>query len=537
MTIPMPKLTRRNGDWFSRKAIPADIREAYRAAHGVSQEARFRLPSDLPAGEAKKAYGEWVAEVEGRISKLRAAATGRPVAATQRELQAIAGRWYGWFTAQHEAEPSTPEQWENLRDQMEDAWSAGLRGVGHPTEEEDEPIGPAHRRRIRAKLTELSRLPSFLAAEGVTLTEDSMDGLLDGPLPGEFMAALGRLARLASGNFEPDTRHAATPRPSAVKLAGWTVWDAFTAWANERKPAAQTLNRWHGVLDHLHKFVEERDVALITEENAVAWKDALVASGNAQGRTINEVWLTAARTVFSYIVAQKRLTTNPFAGVKVATGKKVPTKGDFTPEEQKIILSATLGDFSAKSSPRYRAAFRWVPWLCAYTGSRPGEITQLRRKDIAQHPDGYWLLHVTMEAGTVKGAVPRTVVLHEHLIEQGFIDFVRKAPDGPLFYDPSLARKASSDPLKPVTAMYVQVRNGLGEWVRELGVVRKDLSPSHSWRHTFKRRAMRAGIEEVLRDAICGHTDGRAKAVYETPSVEDIAAAIARFPRYEIDKA
>ncbi|MEC5293197.1 hypothetical protein, partial [Aurantimonas sp. C2-3-R2] len=27
---------------------------------------------------------------------------------------------------------------------------------------------------------------------------------------------------------------------------------------------------------------------------------------------------------------------------------------------------------------------RWVPWICAYTGARVNEITQLRRQDIKQ---------------------------------------------------------------------------------------------------------------------------------------------------------
>jgi hypothetical protein len=34
-----------NGDYFSRRMIPADVRAAYKATFGLSQEARFRAPA------------------------------------------------------------------------------------------------------------------------------------------------------------------------------------------------------------------------------------------------------------------------------------------------------------------------------------------------------------------------------------------------------------------------------------------------------------------------------------------------------------
>jgi integrase len=56
-----------------------------------------------------------------------------------------------------------------------------------------------------------------------------------------------------------------------------------------------------------------------------------------------------------------------------------------------------------------------------YTGARAGEITQLRGKDVVKH-EGVWAIQITPEAGTVKTGKPRTIPLHEHLIEQGFIE-------------------------------------------------------------------------------------------------------------------
>jgi hypothetical protein len=57
------------------------------------------------------------------------------------------------------------------------------------------------------------------------------------------------------------------------------------------------------------------------------------------------------------------------------------------------------------------------------------------------------------------------VPLHEHIIEQGFLDFVRSRRDGPLFYN--LRRDTTpDDPAKPKRARSVTVVNRLATWVR-----------------------------------------------------------------------
>jgi hypothetical protein len=43
------------------------------------------------------------------------------------------------------------------------------------------------------------------------------------------------------------------------------------------------------------------------------------------------------------------------------------------------------------------AARRWVPWLCAYTGARVNEITQMRSRDV-MIVDGLDCVRITPEA-------------------------------------------------------------------------------------------------------------------------------------------
>lgn len=448
MAILMPNLTRaKNGDWFSRKVIPTDVRDAYQRAYGVRQEERFRR-SDLSQGNAKAEFGQWLADVEGRIAALRSAQAGESQSLTHRELHVLVGRWYDWFIAQHAAHPQTAEVWDYHHEQYQNLVEA-IGGVG----DEQEDVPSWYRPRVLAKVIELSRLPSFLAEAGVKLDAASHDCLLD-TLEPDLIAAMALLRRQSGGNFSVDTYRAKFPTsaPSILagtKLAGWNVWDAFEAWVQERKPAAATINRWRGVFLHLNKFLDGRDVALVTDDDAVDWKNQLVG-GKAGSRTINEVWLTAAHRIFGWVRSQKKISANPFDGVKVAVSKSGPTKGEFTEEDAEAILRATLIPRPPNTSPYQMSATRWVPWLCAYTGSRSGEMTQLRKGDIEQHAAGFWLLHIRPDAGTVKGNSGRTVVLHEHLIEQGFVEFVRKSKAGPLFYDAAVAKaQVVIDPMNP----------------------------------------------------------------------------------------
>jgi integrase len=236
---------------------------------------------------------------------------------------------------------------------------------------------------------------------------------------------------------------------------------------------------------------------------------------------VNDVWLRAARTVVQRAVTRKRLPSNPFSGATVALPRRAPKlrEREFHDEEWRTVLRATLQPSPPRMEPYNAAARRWVPWLCAYTGSRPGEACQLRAEDVALHPAGFWVINITPEAGTVKGGSARIVPLHEHLIEQGFISFAQSKGIGPLFFDPDGRRKVDDDPTNPVRQPWVKSRDKLSEWVRGLGVTDPGISPNHAWRHTYKRRAARSGIERRVRFAMCGHTPTDEGDRYETPSV------------------
>jgi integrase len=348
------------------------------------------------------------------------------------------------------------------------------------------------------------------------------------------MAAILLLERRANKDYSPDTRPSEFPKFDGRKIArpagDISPWQLFEAWVKARQPAASGVNRWRVVLlDLERRFQIAND---ITENDTREWSRQLVTHERG-ARTVNDVWLTAARTVFGWAEKERLIASNPFKGLRVTEPKRVKHRETdaFLPDEWKTILKAASAIGPPKTT--FQGAQRWVPWLCAYSGARPGEITQLRGNDIELRGQVY-VMKLTPEAGTIKTNKARAVPIHEHVIEQGFLEFVRSLRKGALFYNP-VEDKSSPDPMNPKRPRSVSVRRRLGEWVRELGVTDPELKPNHAWRHTFKARADRAGISERMSDYITGHAHRTVGAKYGAPTVEDMEAALKKFPRYEIE--
>lgn len=193
-----------------------------------------------------------------------------------------------------------------------------------------------------------------------------------------------------------------------------------------------------------------------------------------------------------------------------------------------MILAAALMPPVRRLSVERAFAQRWVPWLCAYTGARVNEMTQLRREDVRQI-DGVWTLLITPEAGGVKTNEARTVPVHEHLIAQGFIEAVESKPSGPLFYSRSKERGGS------VRGQHKKVGMFLADWVRNTaGVTDQAVQPNHAWRHTFKTIAFEVGIDERAADYIQGHASKGQGRNYGSNTIPALAAQMTKFPRFDL---
>ena len=208
---------------------------------------------------------------------------------------------------------------------------------------------------------------------------------------------------------------------------------------------------------------------------------------------MHDVWVIAARTVFAWAVDRKLAKQNPFKTVRVSVPRKKVSRPHkaFHADEIKTILRASLAVTDTATASA--ATRRWVPWLCAYTGARVGEITQLRGVDVREQ-EGVKVISITPEAGTVKTGQGRVVPLHEHLIAPGFLNFVASRRNGPLFYNAVKGEPRVSVATSPTKPRYVKARERLATWIRGLGVKDKEVRPNHAWRHSFKQIAARTGI-------------------------------------------
>ena len=528
------------GNYVSRKKLPNDIRDEYGRLFGQRHEAKFFRPASTDKREAQRQFSAWSAEVDGNIIAIRAARDGTGLSLTPAQARKLAGEWYDWFTAKH-AHISV-EEIDRRRDVIVDAFTEPPIGPV-VTEEEYDRFSldelwhefPEVREDIRPVLADVGETAQFLAAKQITLTNAARNLFLDW-LWDDLFAALHRLKRRAQGDYGPDKYAERFPKDTQEPDSGITPWQLFELWVKERQPAAGTVENWRYMLRALNDDFEGRSAGSIQPEEAAAWLRKCVTANTPAGtgqhkrtrtaQTVKNTTAKAVNTVFRWGVRKKHLARNPF---EHAADKLRDTQA-FTPEERSKILSAALAVKAFRK--RDDAARRWVPWLCAYTGARVGEITQLRKSDVIKRGDIH-ALKITPEAGTVKSAQARVVPLHEHLIAQGFLRFVEDHRDGPLFYKPRPTNAAAEvDPLKPKKAPGAQVRQRLADWVRELGVTDEELSPNHGWRHTFKVVGRNAGISDKHLDDICGHAPASVGQGYGRASLEDMDAAIRRLPRY-----
>jgi integrase len=347
----------------------------------------------------------------------------------------------------------------------------------------------------------------------------------------DFFAALTLLARRARGDHGPDKWAEQFPRHEGIADPSLTAWALFERWIAKAKPANSTVDRWRAVFLRLQSDFPDANATALLPEQMQHWANGLINS-NRTAHTVAKIWVRAARTVFAWAVDERLISRNPFVGWHVKVPKKIVTRETkaFTHDEINLILSAALA-----IQPRSKgdAAKRWCPWLAAYSGARMGELTQLRGVDIIVR-DGIHAMKISPEAGTTKTGRARTVPLHEHLIEQGFLAFVKANGNGALFYNELKPLAGSDDPTNPPQQRYVKARQHLARWVRDLGVDDPEVLPNHAWRHTFKAIGFRCGISEKVLDAIMGHAPASVGRGYGEPTLADKAQELRRFPRYKL---
>jgi integrase len=243
--------------------------------------------------------------------------------------------------------------------------------------------------------------------------------------------------------------------------------------------------------------------------------------------TVNLKYLGPVRQLFDWLVADRKVETNPADGIRslqedreAASTKKLP----FKPDQITRIFAST------SKMPRSSALY-WFPLVLLLTGARPNEIAQMLTDDLRlDHNRRPHLSVLSLEddedegdievskeapkdARTVKTAAGRRLIpIHPILIEAGFVDFIkaRQEESGtgvPLFKD-----------LQP---------NKYGNWaaavtkrinrrIDRIGITNHRFS-TYSFRHTFMDACDACGMPAETRMKIMGHQISGMAGIYGNP--------------------
>lgn len=543
MARPMIRSGSRNVQFVQR--IPADVRDRVKGLKlhipvgdvtfpvTVSEnpvDVRVSLRTSDPS-EAKQRHSI----ASAYLSSVWESVRNGPKPLTMKQVSALAGKAYKSIVSHYENEPGSTRLWAN------EAIHARAALTGEYGEASALDASPAEK--IRRGLEERFGVVTdkVLAVHSLTVDPDTRDRLNEQIAYAVVNAADGLIEK-SVGVYRPDVHAEIYPEwpgqgdtppakgreeTSSPSLIG--LVDRWWSEANAAGRSVSTHDSYRATVIRLSEFLGHDNAGAVTTGDILRFKDHRLTAGISL-KTIKDSDLAGLKAIFGYAVANRLLTVNPVIGIKVVRPNRVQERErGFTAQEAIAILSQSYYyERGSRELEKTAAAKRWVPWLCAYTGARVGEIAQLRKQDVATE-DGHWVIAITPEAGTVKGKRMRRVVLHPHLIDDGFADFVDGADGGHLFLD--------LQPGEDYRGKWRALKNRLGEFAR-LVVSDPRVQPNHGWRHLFTTICREVGIEDSIIQYMGGWTptDVLGKT-YGNKTVRAQANALQKFPRFKVADA
>jgi site-specific recombinase XerD len=501
--------------WWLRKKVP----QRYRALVGRGEIWRSLDTTDRKAAGilCVKRSAEFDRDWEHRFQAAKA--VGRTAALTAPRLSIT--ELSGLQRLAH----------EQTRDAGADRPPSKIRAAfaaGNRTEEED----------LQEREYDEADMDDFLATNGYELDEADRARFLPLFLDARREGSLDvyRLAR--DLDYSPSDKLAKYAPSPAKKIDFLEAFEFYCEKSGIKGGATgATAKRWRPKIKAFCDFVKHTDLGRMTTDHGYLWLDHLVEKGVAK-KSIRDVWIASLKATAGFMKERHKLDQNPFAGIRVrgAKGTRDSNQKGFSDDQANKILEATLATPSHLTTPETRAARRWVPWICAYTGARVNEITSLLPSDVRQDPETGTLCFYLRPEMT-KGDYERVVPVHSHLIEQKFREFVaQRAKAGlPLFYNPKRAR--GGDNANP---QWQKIAQRLGDWVvKSLRIT--GVKPNHGWRHRFKSVARHVHMHPEVEKFITGHGGSddpnviaKVSMDYGDAWVKTLKKTIEMYPRYDI---
>ena len=529
----------RTGMFYYRRVVPAELR----AAVGRREIKRSLRTKDTK--EAKRRCQEVGPEVDRILQSAQDSLDGLPLL-TDVQADTLAARWLR----------------KALQEDAED------RALGQEARDKDVPdhLVPDFLAEVREALAPPVDLKfarphvrEVLEDEGLVLPEGTEAYR---KLSLAMLRALAEFFKISKGRDLgrwDDTPQAATAPPdlpivatagppsvprrgqqAATETGGHKLSEVLEAWLAERKLQPKVELEWRTAFRRLTEVIGE-DVAAraVSKVHVRDFKNALLncpsnmphsfrrrtlpdivrlTEKDTEQRprlspaTVNKA-LGAVAAVFSWAVSNGYMDTNVAAGMTVkdqvrAKDKRLP----FNVEDLKTI-------FRAEDHGRYRERdpeLFWLPLLALYTGARMTELGQALVSDIKDGPGDITYLDINAledDKRLKTGASMRQVPIHTELVRCGFLQYVserRKSSKG------DSARLFPG--LKP-DSQGILTGNFSKRFGRHLRVrlkITDRRKTFHSFRHTFKDACRAAEIENVISDALQGHSSGTVSAAYGT---------------------
>ncbi|WEX77960.1 integrase [Sinorhizobium numidicum] len=500
--MPRPFKHPKTGVYYFRMRVPADLVGAI-----GKREIKISLGTKEPAA-AKELFSAKEQQVTKHWRLLRT----RPEPLSQKQIVALSGKVYRKIIEKFDDEPGSPQLWRNIISLAERVAADGNW---------EQWYGPS--------------VDELLLSEDTVTDHESRERLIQ-QVHQTLLLAAAQQVKKAEGNYSPDPNANRFPplKPRGTKAKAVTLTDLFKLWERDHladNGAQGTPADFLQKIKDFKKHLGHENAETVTGLNVSEYCDMLRHERGLSAKTVNGKYLAAIRIIFRVGLAKSRIKADPTANIKVSVPKAIKERPkSFTDAEAKVILACALGDPSSlgQMSELNKLACRWVPWICAYTGARAGEITQLRREDFSEEY-GIPFLKITPEAGSVKTGLYRMVPIHPHLVELGLIEFVQSRPQGPLFYIPNDRKR------KPGHTQAASVRGKVSDWVRDVAkITDRRVQPNHAWRHRFKTVARDVDIAPRYMDAIQGHEDGSASSDYGENTMKALYREILKLPKYDV---
>ena len=510
----------RSGIYHYRRRVPDDVRRALQkldmnsganAQRQDKREEKRRLGRD-PA-IAQLAWEEHDRAVESRWAALR---RGQPDALSPVQVQALAGdihrRWLEIYHPKNPVTGSDAGYWLRIMQEIDGELPREETSFGS---DED-----------RLEYLHGEHVDAVLSARGLVVNSSARHRLI-------LFAqdAAKHACRVAIRKFhctlgdDPDEAivYPKWPDPTFETFSGLCSF-----WIEQRvdaKPASHAS--FKASVNKFIAFIGHDEVSKISAADVEGWiahlKELKLKDERKLGDLrIKDGYFAALRAVFNMARKKNKIDENPCDGIVPDKKPRLRKREkDLRDSEVYAILKASL-EHQNHVSDDVANTRRWVPWVLAYTGARVAEITQLESKHIIKEA-GVWGIDIQQS----KNGLPRIVPIYRHLIEQGFLEFVRRREGLPLFFE---ARNKEAR-----LVIHKTRAEGLAEWARKAaGTERGAVKPNHGWRHRFKTECRRIAMDREVRLYIQGHAFKLEGEKYGFFPIDITASWMELFPTYDV---